>query len=331
MRSFFKSTKHRMKAFASATRCLELSPSSDDIFLFASRRGGSTWLMETICSDSSIHWIDQPFSFFSSHPSISKHLPEKPFSEYIELSSPTEISQVSAYTEDLLTGRLRLNSDWRLYERRFWSKKSRTLLKILQAKSIAEQLCKLFPATPLFLFRHPLPQAISVQKAGWTNHCPAFLRNEWFRESVLREDRANECEKIFEQSDELTKFVMNWSFENYLPLKYVATHHDWVRLSYEDCVLTPDKVVSFLQERLKLSNQQDLLNQMRRPSRTTKITQTNGQPSSSKLRIDSWFENCTSIQLAECQRILDILDIDVYEATCPTPNSNLLCFETKGS
>lgn len=61
------------------------SDSDDDILLFASRRGGSTWLSELIFAQDNIRFIDQPLSFFSSPPFLHTRLPMVNASQFIKL------------------------------------------------------------------------------------------------------------------------------------------------------------------------------------------------------------------------------------------------------
>jgi hypothetical protein len=299
----------------------EMQPGNQDIFLFASRRGGSTWLMEVICSNPGIRWIDQPFSLFTGPQGLSQLIPVFECSEAINPDNG-QLEMIRRYVGDLLSGRINMNTEWRLYSASFWRRKNRTLFKIVQGKSIAGQLCADFDAQPIVLFRHPVAQALSVMKAKWRCHASAFLNNCWFREEVLG-DTAEKCDEFYDSEDPLVKYVLNWALENLLLIRSIESKKDWTWVTFEDCLVNPQRVVGVLAERFSLVQIDAMKRQIKVPSRTTGLTNENKKEPSGK-KIGMWKDRCTLPQLGKCQELLDVLGIDLYSAHEPLPKIDLM-------
>ena len=61
-----------------------------DIFVSSSRRSGSTWLMEGLCSARNIRYIDQLYSWYSASSQQRRVMPLLPYSQYINPSNSVD-------------------------------------------------------------------------------------------------------------------------------------------------------------------------------------------------------------------------------------------------
>ena len=76
------------------------------IFIFATRRGGSTLLAQMLASQPRIDRVNEPLNLWHYHPYFSR-LPHPPRGRFIHLPGEDE-RKVLAYFEDLLGGRIRV-------------------------------------------------------------------------------------------------------------------------------------------------------------------------------------------------------------------------------
>jgi hypothetical protein len=157
-----------------------------NILLFATRRGGSTFLMELISANRGIRSIDQPFEMTCAFPTAAQ-VADMPLFEDGQLTSLDERSatRLQSLTERIFAGEVVINAPSRVWRRDVERRSNRLVLKILDAKPLIGWFADTVPCDIVYLTRHPIPQAISCIRNGWTLTAAAYLRDERFVEANL--------------------------------------------------------------------------------------------------------------------------------------------------
>ena len=209
------------------------------IVIFATRRGGSTLLMEMIASQPGVDFVNEPLNLWGYRPYFDRLL-HPPRGRFISLSEE-EARQVRSYFEDLLSGRIKAFNAWNPFYPTWSFRIRRLVVKLLSANSLIDWLAKEFDIEVLYLLRHPVPVALSCLGLNWGNDAEAYLQNPYFREQVLGPERARFADEVLARGTLLQKFVLEWCLENFYPLQ-VYKERPWLVLTYEEVISRPKQV-----------------------------------------------------------------------------------------
>ncbi len=300
------------------------------ICLFCTRRGGSTWLMETIAVNRGVLPLNQPLELLTPNltPYQYRRLPKFDRGQVVHPDPDLE-PDLEAYVDDLMAGRIRVNAPHRPWRPDFNWRTDRLLLKIVDAKPMMDWFDSRYDVDIVFLVRHPVPQALSCLRNGWFTTTRAYTRNEWFVDEVLGGGALRDyAEEVDRSGTGLERFVVNWVVENLYPLRRLAERPHWLALSYEECVLDRDHVLTTVAERLRLPD----VDRMRAASERASASSDRGsgmqrQQTADAIRagdhatlVGGWLTSTTAEDRAAVQRILDRFEVTVYTADSPTPD-----------
>ena len=236
------------------------------IVIFATRRGGSTLLMEMIASQSGVDFVNEPLNLWLYRPYFGR-LPHPPRGRFISLSQE-EARQVRSYFEDLLTGRIKAFNAWNPFLPTWSFRVSRLVVKLLSGNTLIDWMSEEFDIEVLYLLRHPVPVALSCLGRNWGNDAEAYLKNPYFREQVLGPERARFADEVLARGTPLQKFVLEWCLENFYPLQ-VYKERPWLVLTYEEVISRPKQVSELICARFGLPDPKRMALMVSRPSRTT--------------------------------------------------------------
>lgn len=300
-------------------------PAVKDIFLFAGRRGGSSWVRQVIGAAEGVREIDQPFSYFTPGLHQFEHLPIYNDNAFIDLA-PDEEAMVRTYIERLCRGEVVVGAPWQVWQRRFWKTTNRVLLKITNAKPLVEWFGQNFDAHILVLLRHPISQALSVKRAGWRPSARAFLRSPEFTDRWLEPAQVDLGRRVMAGSDELKKHVLSWCLENLVIARTHADHPEWTVMSYEECVFDHDRAFEFLADRLEFEVTPTVRQKWGAPAKSTRITHARKDVKkvTGPQQLSRWRSKVTEDQEASCFEILDAFGIDLYSPGENLPRKDLL-------
>ncbi len=282
-----------------------------DICLFSNRRGGSTWIMETLCAHPGLRHIDQPFCSWTLAPHLLRKLPEfttGPFDRKDE-------SLVKAYFYEILAGKLNVNSRWDLWSRQFWQKPERMVIKLLAVKPMIEWFAATFPVDIVYQIRHPISQSLSIIRAGWGNEVMSdFLGNEAFVRAHLTSDQAEYAHRLMDEGSVLEQQVLEWCLDNLEPLRALDRHPEWVFVTYEQAILEPGLVIDTLSDKLKLPQRDAMRRQLAIPSKTAKITHSEVRADQlfNPKQVAQWRQEIGPEEEKRCLAILEKFEIDLY-------------------
>ena len=303
--------------------CVRFRPAKNPICLYASRRSGSTLLMQMISANPRVMFSDQPFGLYSISSANINCLPVFAYSQ-IACPDDDEAAIVRRYLQRLLNGQIRANNPWKFWSRDFHFFNDRICLKITDAKAMIDWIDQQFDVDNVVLTRHPVAQALSVASNHWLTTGKGLLKNAGFVAQWLSDDLEAMCWDLYRHGTELEGRIVDWALENLVPLTLLPDRPDWLFVSYEDLIAHTPAVVDYLAKHLQLEDRQSMLRQIAQPSRSV------GRTSNAELQrsihernqerlIDSWKAKINTDEIHACFRILDRFGIDLYrpDATLP--------------
>jgi len=295
------------------------------IVIFATRRGGSTLLMEMIASQPGVDFISEPLSLWRYHPYFNR-LPHPPRGRFISLSGE-QARQVQSYFKDLLKGRIKAFNAWNPFHPTWSFRVRRLVVKLLGANTLIDWLAKEFSIEVLYLLRHPVPVALSCLGLNWGNDAEAYLQNSYFREQILGSERAWFADEVLARGTPLQKFVLEWCLENFYPLQ-VYKERPWLVLTYEEVTSRPKQVSELICSRFGLPDPKRMALMVGRPSRTTFFADTREAivKQGPQVMLGRWLKRVSQEELRRVQEILDVLGLRAYQAFSPYPTEALCHF-----
>lgn len=319
--SFF--WKNAAKQLIRETVWLSLSshnknPSKKDICLYASRRGGSTFVQQVIGGDPGILTHNQPFCVQSVGNNFFKTLPVR---EAGEITSIDDLSRdrLKAHMDNIISGRYRVDSPWRFWQADFHFRTDRALLKINTAKAIIDWIADNYDVHTVYLTRHPIPQSLSVMHNDWGHTAPAYLRDPLFVERFLDSRMLAYCHDLMKSAEPLARHVLDWALENLVPHRLIADRPDWLWVTYEQAVNQPNTVISALARHCGLVEPERMARQAMRPSRSSSLS--NSASLKESIRVSAtgdltgrWRKQVDSEAEKVLMAILENLEIDSYGA-----------------
>jgi hypothetical protein len=290
-----------------------------DICLFATRRGGSTWLMEVIGANKGVRALDQPFSSTTGTLTSSQFraMPKFDGGMVVALDADQEAA-LRAYADRVMRGEVPVNAPTRFWTKGFDFRSNRLVLKITDANSIIDWFDATYDVDIVYLARHPIPQALSCIRNGWTLNVGPFLRSRAFRERYLDEDLIDYADHIASRGSDLERFVLNWTLENIVPMQLLDDRPRWTFLSYEQCVVEPHSVVRQIARGLGLDDIDAMDEAVRSASRSTglssDLTVRGIRARDAELLVGGWRQTVDPEQEKRLMRIVERFGINRYRA-----------------
>jgi hypothetical protein len=295
---------------------IRIDPAKPPIFLYASRRSGSTLLMEAIGTNRGVLYSDQPFCIYKASEAQLELLPIFPAGQFAAPDTAEE-SAIMDYTSQLLSGSLRVNWPWRVASPEFHFRNNRLCLKITDAKSLIDWFDTKFELSTVVMTRHPIAQAVSVAAIGWMPTGKGLLRNPGYVKRWLNHELTSYSRRIYQEGSELEQRVLDWSLENIPMLSQLKDNPHWFFLTYEDLVEHPLETVEALGGALDLPDKSRMIKRLAQPSSSMKrlSTETRRQlvyAQEPAKMLDSWRLNVTDREVKACFEVLERFGLDLY-------------------
>jgi len=277
------------------------------IILFASPRGGSTWVTELIASQSGFWPVSEPLNVRS--PWVRQHLG---ISTFADLYGDAATPKLHEYYSNILSGAyadLKLRPGLRFYR----LITNRIIIK--QNQGCLDRIDwfeDTFGVKVVHLLRHPIPVALSREEfpllAGF-HHCA--LRSHFSSDELELADR------LIESGSHLEQGVLAWCLHHVPALK--ATRPSWLTVTYEETVLNPQGVIKRMVAALALEDEAAMSEQIDKPSqvmrKSNQETQALLQSGGSRAYlIEKWRSKISSEELEGVQMILDTFSVTLYAA-----------------
>ena len=279
-----------------------------NVFIFTTPRSGSTWLMELIQSQPGFKRCSEPLNL--RIPGIARRLGVEGWNE---LYQDDVWPKLERYFEGLCSGRLRFlnQSPFIPFYRPFTR---RIVAKILHGgEAHIERLGNSCNARVVFLLRHPI--AVSLSR-GQNPRLRTFLESDYKR--YFSQEELALGWKIFQSGSPLQKGVLDWCFQNAVPLR--AAQPEWIVMSYEEMVLSPEPILDRMAKELCLELPErlraglDLPSEtVRKSDRATAVTLAGPRRAEqSWWLVEKWRQQVSEDDEREVMQILDHFGIDCY-------------------
>ncbi len=287
-----------------------------NVLLFATRRGGSTWMMEILGANPGMTFIDHAFSIYTASKHCLSYLPITEDGHIRTLDDPTK-DKIRTYINEIYTNDLRLNAPWKFWDSNFNFRTSRIAVKITAAKSVIE-FFEEFDSHMIYFTRHPIACGLAAIRNNWGLHLKGYVENKNFIDKHLSKEQYSLCSKIYEGGSLIEKHVLNWVLENLIPIRLMQTK-EWLYVSYEHLVVNKEEEIQKIADYLEIADPSYMLKQAGLPSRSTKRlskaeTEKMIRSGASEELVGKWIKNVSEEDLKASQAILDTFDIKLYAA-----------------
>jgi hypothetical protein len=284
------------------------------VILFASPRGGSTWVTELIASQPGFWPFSEPLNVRSKW--VQRELG---ITSHADLYSAAALPKVRHYYERLLSGKFH---ELKLMPGKPFYKSFTNRIVVKENQGLLDRMAwfeATFGVQVIHLLRHPVPVALSRE---------VFPLLDGFSGCALRKQFTAEqlelADALIDSGSHLERGVLAWCLHHGPALRENA--ESWLTLTYEETVLQPDRVIELLATRLNLPSRARMERQCSRPSRVARKSniQTQQLLASGKNReqlIQKWQKQVSESDLVSVQRILNVFAIDLYSADQVLPAS----------
>ena len=294
-----------------------------NIFLFSTRRGGSTLLSNMIYSQPGFNYIDQPLDFTVRQFNPYRNL----FSGYgfetgqiIKLNEKQKAS-VKSYLDKLLNRNFILNSQWKFWANNYHWSWNRYVVKEVNAKPLMPWFECIYKGKVLVVYqtRHPFATAASLLDTNWGHINGVFLQDGEFVDTYLTSKMRDFAREIALSNSRFENYVLDWCFENFIPLR-LWNKSSWTTVSYEYIIQNPQEACLRITSLLNLPEPEKMINTVFQPTRNTskksKIIISSIGP---KSRLTTWLNNkmISAQELYFASKILDVFEVYLYSAESP--------------
>ena len=305
---FLARTAERIARWPKAIRIRELQGSihpdpGKALLLFASPRGGSTWLEEMLATIPRTATIWEPLDQVRN-PAFRKvgfwwrqHIPED-----------ADWPEAEACFEDLFSGSML--SPFLLESTTIDKLRDaeRLIVKFIRGGMLLPWITRHFDLPkPVLLVRHPCAVVVSMRKHGaWTKFKhrlpkpPPHRYDEKVREMY---------ERLGKVSGEVENLAAIWCLNNTHPLNHPGNDRDWTTITYEELVLRTEDTLRKVFTAWEMEVPAAALEMARRPSRTTRA----GSPVTDPMgQLSSWRKHLSSEEQDRILAVVQRSGTDLY-------------------
>jgi hypothetical protein len=282
-------------------------PVDDALMISGVTRGGTTWLMEMLHTDTTqIIWEPMKYETlskvkgkqFADDLGIIPYIPEH-----------AEWDEARAYFSSLLSGRIpeqiqELSHPF-LLENPF--KKNRLLIKLCNANLVLPWLCRNFSIRPIVLVRNPYAVIASqLQHPGYrdigTKHNLFALNKSVYNDVFTKYER-----QISAIQNQVSMLANWWAIQHVEILNRPEKEVLWKIVCYEDLVTDTEVQLNSLYKAYSVSKAFDPV-KAELPSATAHLFK-----GEARTYLDSWKKVLTAEQLVSIRKVLDSYGIEQYD------------------
>ena len=220
-----------------------------NVFLFATARGGSTWVMEILASQPGMKFYDEPFNIRRDNVSQTGLFPT-----WDTLMPDTgDADAIVGYLNGLVSGAYPFMNPppFRPHHRLLTN---RVVFKIHEMEHLIGRIERECNGQIVYLLRHPIPTTLSRTQLP---RLDLFLASRYYDEILGEGARRDEIKHLGRQGTPLQKGVVSWCYENLIPLTQPSS--SWLFVTYEELVVNPEKCCDLFLERLRFSDRPAML------------------------------------------------------------------------
>ncbi len=240
-----------------------------NIWVFGSRRSGTTLVAQVIGANAGLKVCDQPFAIASSTALQLRHIFQFDNGHALDLL-PAERQMCLDYVNLIRDGRLHVGEPWRVWASNFHFRSDRLIFKETNGACLAPLMHESYGDHTLILFRHPIPQSLSCLRNGWELNYRPFLGSKWYVERYLGGGLEGFCWDILRSERALDKYVLVWCLENRPLHGYLTEYPQWGFVSYERFVEDTAAVIGAWSRSYDLPQLDAMLRAAKQPSVSTR-------------------------------------------------------------
>ncbi len=295
---------------------------SPHIFLFSSRRSGSTLLRDMIASQPNFNYIDEPLNFAQNqYNPYRKLFPGDQHGQIVSLDDQKE-KTLKNYIEGILDRKYITRSQWRAFDKNYHWLWKRYVVKELNAKNLIPWFENYFGERIKIIYhiRNPFAVAASLVERGWSHYFNVYLEDAEYSDKYITPQIRSMAAKINHCGSDAEKYILDWCFENYVPLK-LYRQRTWITISYESIVSDPASVSKKLCSVLDLPNADTMMNIVAKPSPTplSRHSRSKIKSNGPESRLASWQQKFDPDVINDFSKILDAFEIDLYSSKSAYP------------
>lgn len=234
-----------------------------DIFIFATPRSGSTFLLELLHAQPRMKLYNEPIS--ANRSACRRELGVRNWDELTIV--PNREERFERYFNRLRRNEVKeLNPP--LYRRYARLLTNRIVFKVINgAEDMVGWFATTYDAKIVILIRHPIPTALSHQKQPRLHR---MLQQPQFR-ALFSESEIAYAETIIESGTMFEKGILSWCLQMAGVFRK-PIDPDWAIISYEDLTVFPETSFAYLRDKLQLDPIDGLEKLCARPSLSTDIS-----------------------------------------------------------
>jgi len=283
-----------------------------DIFLFATARGGSTWMMEILASQPGIKFFDEPVNI--RRPNVQR---TGVFREWLDLMPDGRRGEdILQFFLDLQKNRYGFLNP-APFRRNYRPITNRNVFKLHALEHMINELKDRCHGQVVFLLRHPIPTTLSRYEFPRLDR---FLLSCYHRSEYLDDHQVNEAWNLYCKGSKLQRGILSWCFENFIPLRH-SDQKDWLVLTYEELLLNPEKLCQTIATSLDLPRVDLMLRAVNTPAANIKMSKQdtfailNERDEQIRRRnlVTKWKLKVTENEEQSCFDILSLFGLDTYQ------------------
>jgi Sulfotransferase domain len=283
-----------------------------DIFLFATARGGSTWMMEILASQPGIKFFDEPVNI--RRPNVQR---TGVFCDWLDLMPDGRRGEdILQFFLDLQKNRYGFLNP-APFRRNYRPVTNRNVFKLHALEHMINELKDRCHGQVVFLLRHPIPTTLSRYEFPRLDR---FLLSCYHRSEYLDDHQVNEAWNLYCKGSKLQRGILSWCFENFIPLRH-SDQKDWLVLTYEELLLNPEKLCQTIATSLDLPRVDLMLRAVNTPAANIKMSKQdtfailNERDEQIRRRnlVTKWKLKVTENEERSCFDILSLFGLDTYQ------------------
>lgn len=293
---------------------------SKTVCIFASGRGGSTWLAELFSQSLGSYLLWEPLHW-RANPDCVEH----GFGKSIYIPVSADEAEKLAYIRSIVRGEQIAAITNRNV---FFSKANfvffkRYVVKFVNGNMLLPWMSRRLATQNVYMLRHPCAVVASERdKDRWEGYKKEFAVDERLF------DEYSHIAKVYSRVESLNEVLaFKWAVDNFVPLQH-GVKGRWISFTYEDLVLAGEDGVRAIMETVGL-DPTNAMKRVRQPSATSVQT----DYSAPRDRLESWRKKLNEDEAAKIIRVARDVGVDIYDVSPEpkTPNYFFGFGKTSGS
>lgn len=302
---------------------LHLQGKKPNIFLLATPRSGSTWLLELLHSQPGVKLCNEPLNY--RNPSVADFFGTDPYEvSYYNPPHP----KLEKYLDYIFSGSPKVGFlnifPFHRQKHRFLT--HRIVFKVLHGmEDKGNWLVEKYNSKVIILLRHPI--AVSLSREIFPR-LELFLNSDYGRHFTA--EQIEFARGIVAHGSKMEKGMLSWCLQNSVPLRNAG--EDTLVVTYEQLTTETEKMISVLVDGLDLDPESAaaMVEKAKKPSSSTRKSDPETQQrlkegkeeDRQRWLVEKWRSKVSEAEEAELMKILEVFEMDVYKAGSFYPTEN---------